>query len=66
MLYDRRVNGIRMIRLILGVGMALGTFGLITRDPWLWSAWPIAGIAVAWMNQAILRRQGQCPWTPYE
>ncbi len=57
MLCGRRVNGMRIGRTILGVGTAMGAFGLITRNPWLWSAWPIACIAIAVINEAVLRRR---------
>mgnify|MGYP001149504431 CR=1 FL=1 len=49
--------GLRTGRLLLGMGTALGIFGLMTRNPWLWSAWPIACIAIAVMNEAVLRRR---------
>ena len=57
MLYDGHANRMRMGRLILGMGTALGVFGLVTRNPWLWTAWPIVCIAVSGMDRAILRRQ---------
>lgn len=42
-------------RLILGAGTVLGVVGLISRKPWLWSAWPVACIVIAMMNEAVLR-----------